>query len=137
MDPEAEKIVEDFLRDLQMRLTSPDSYWASLPDFDDRWEWLELTAEAQAAWLCGPDPWFGAYRKEPAAPYRVVRMTSNAGHQRYEVDPERPDGLQVRVTDCKGKVKEQMWDSPSVEHISSYCGPPEEQHWVDLGGAAS
>jgi len=107
--------------------------WWDVPE-DDAREWLELTAEAQAAWLCGLDGWFPAHRGEAVGPYRVFRMVRLDVHLRYEIGPEWPDGMRVRITNSRGRMEEWTWDRPYIDSLALYCGPPEEQYWADLGG---
>jgi hypothetical protein len=139
VDPEVEQIVDEFFESQKSwHLTSPEKDWWFVPDDPDGEEWLALTTDAQAAWLCGPDAWFPAYRTEPVAPYSVVRMKRMDVDLCYEIGPERPHGIEVRITDSRGKIKEQTikketWDRSEIERIARYCGPSEKQYWSHLG----
>lgn len=147
-DPEAETMVAEFLEDKMYGIMGSERYerfdddwialdWWEVPDGgSDAGDWLTLTAEAQAAWLCGPDGWFPAYRDEPAAPYRVVRMKRLDVEATYEIGPERPSGFPVRFTTGSGRRHMYTWDHSNLERTALHCGPPEELYWAGVGTAA-
>lgn len=143
-DAEVEKIVQHFIEvKVSSRLSAIQRDWCYvLEESASEWsEWLELSPEAQEAWLCGPEGWYPAYRAEPAAPYRVLRLTRPDVNMTYEIGPERPDGFRVRVTDAQG-VKEKTWSRESLDMMIQYYGtrsaddPPEASTSVEDGAAS-